>query len=1707
MNPPAGLTVNPALPSAVLAGGQSYQAGVAFTAASGFHGNHTITLRLSSNEGVTCDFPIQVEVRPLMPHLVVNPESLKASVLRGEQKSISFTVTNAGGLTTGPLDVLLPALPWLQPASPGSLAALEPGASASVTLLLAPSADVGLTLYNGSLVIDPAAGSSLNVPFAFRVVSGRTGDLQIEAVDEAYYFTAAAPRVQGATVTLRDAISAEQVRTADTAADGRVSLTGIPEGWYSLEVDSPQHTRWAGNLYVNAGETTFRQIFISREYVSYTWKVEEVEIQDHYKISVETTFETNVPAPVVTVTPSVLDVEDLTELGQTKVINFTIENHGLIAANNGNFGFDKHPFYEVTPLIEDVGTIPAKSALTIPVTVKRIGVFAEDGSIITLGQTAAKSGRTFGVLATPAPVSCSLQGHFELDYICGFIPVPKFVVVPGSGVQGNCRGGPGEPGNPGGPGGAGGGTIGPDVSFTTPKAAECSCLIPLCVGGSEKVNLGSVGDAIAAALSRALPPWIRITDVDVELGADGELCICCEDGDYGLKGHGSGHATITASGVIGFDGGGEVSVDAGGWTNVSANVSALAGARATVTGSVEITIDKECNEEGSVCLTGSLELDAFAGIEVDGEASATWTVPNTSIGVAYSGTARGAIGINGFARASVTGCIDGTVKYEACASLTPEVTLQLDLKATGYPDATLGGSLKLPVFEAGDCASETAPAAVRAKVRALPRATGPEPVRFEVPGSSYRVPDEEIIARAFQGNAPSGGVCAQVKIRLDQQAITTRTAFRASLDLSNNQESAPLTEVGFDLDVRNATTGEQAGDMFNVQVSKLTGLAAIDGSGQIGAKTTGAAQWTLIPRDTAAPLADTRYTIGGTIRYNQGGTLFSIPVTPVTITVRPDAALYLKYFHQRDVFSDDPHTDPVEPAVPYALAVMVENRGAGAARNLTITSAEPKIVDNEKGLLVDFKIVGTEVAGENLTPSLTANFGLVSPGQRKVATWLMTSSLQGLFTEYKATFEHLDGFGDPRISLIKEVEIHEMIHMIEAQGSRSDGKPDFLVNDVADIKDRPDTVHLSDGTTAPVTVVESATLSAVPTLAQPVVTLTTGIGPGWSYLRIPEPSNGTLRLTRVQRSDGLEIPLDKNVWVTDRTFIGLGLQPIRENILHLADADSTGTYTLTYGAVAGQDVTPPSSTVASLPAQSGADISVRWSGTDDSGISSFDVYVRIDSGAWQPWLTRTDRTSSLYQGAAGKSYDFYCVAVDLAGNAEVQAPGSEASTVVSLMNAAPSVAGVGALTVAEGGSFRYQIVATDPDGGAAALRYSLQSTVPGVVIDQTGLVRWVTGEADGGRFADVVVTVTDGGSPAASSQRSFRISVDEVNTAPVLQPVGSVSVEAGKALSVPVAASDSDLPVQSLSFSLGAAPAGMTIHPLNGRLAWTPPLSEAGKSFRVEVIATDSGTPSASSSAEFSVSVLTPPDRAPVFAASPVFIWFAGESRAATVSATDPDGDLVSLAASLATLPGSPTFSAAAGMGTGQFTWAVPSGTRGIFQIPLTATAASAQTAGVLTIRVEPRGPYWEWAAEVLANVEAPAEQEMQADPDGDGLENVFEMAFLLAPLVPDFIPSTIRLDGPVADGWYTAKLSIKRRRGSQDLVTIRPQYTDNLTLESWLDIPVTDWDVVLDPAGDSDNNLLTEEIEINILAPPIIGSSQKRQFYRIRAAMRPAAP
>jgi hypothetical protein len=95
------------------------------------------------------------------------------------------------------------------------------------------------------------------------------------------------------------------------------------------------------------------------------------------------------------------------------------------------------------------------------------------------------------------------------------------------------------------------------------------------------------------------------------------------------------------------------------------------------------------------------------------------------------------------------------------------------------------------------------------------------------------------------------------------------------------------------------------------------------------------------------------------------------------------------------------------------------------------------------------------------------------------------------------------------------------------------------------------------------------------------------------------------------------------------------------------------------------DTTPPTSSVAPLPALSPLTFPLSWSGSDDaggSGIATYDVFVSDNGGAYTPLLTGTTQTSTTFTGANGHVYDFYSIATDRAGNRQAAPASAQAST-------------------------------------------------------------------------------------------------------------------------------------------------------------------------------------------------------------------------------------------------------------------------------------------------------------------------------------------------------------------------------------------------------------------------------------------------------------
>ena len=416
----------------------------------------------------------------------------------------------------------------------------------------------------------------------------------------------------------------------------------------------------------------------------------------------------------------------------------------------------------------------------------------------------------------------------------------------------------------------------------------------------------------------------------------------------------------------------------------------------------------------------------------------------------------------------------------------------------------------------------------------------------------------------------SNSVCSTITLSFKQEMVMTRQAFRGTLTVNNGDAANEMKDVKLNLEVKDENGNVATSHEFQINAESLEGFEGeldLTSGWKLEAKGTGVATILFIPTKYAAPTEPKKWSFGGTFSYTDPGTGLAVTkeLYPVTLTVKPSPNLVMDYFMQRDVLGDDALTeDIVEPMVPAEFSLLINNKGYGDATNVKMVTNQPEIIDNEKGLLINFEILSSQLNGGEKTlalgQSVATDFGTIPAGKTSYAQWWFTSSLLGHFTEYDVKATHLTSFGNPDLTLLDTVAVHELIHTLTIP--KSESMRGFLVNDVKDSKDLPDMLYMTDGTTKAVAQASGTltangnniyTLTAEPTAA------------GWNYGNLVDPTNGHKVLSSVTRnSDGASISID-NFWQTSCTLRD-NKDPLYEFRLHFADdmAATGETYTLTF---------------------------------------------------------------------------------------------------------------------------------------------------------------------------------------------------------------------------------------------------------------------------------------------------------------------------------------------------------------------------------------------------------------------------------------------------------------------------------------------------------------------------------------------------------------
>ena len=166
---------------------------------------------------------------------------------------------------------------------------------------------------------------------------------------------------------------------------------------------------------------------------------------------------------------------------------------------------------------------------------------------------------------------------------------------------------------------------------------------------------------------------------------------------------------------------------------------------------------------------------------------------------------------------------------------------------------------------------------------------------------------------------------------------------------------------------------------------------------------------------------------------------------------------------------------------------------------------------------------------------------------------------------------------------------------------------------------------------------------------------------------------------------------------------------------------------------------------------------------------------------------------------------------------------------VNEVNVAPVLTAFEAQNGDEGTAITFTAEAVDEDIPANTLTFLLDnaSVAKGMGLDEaTGRFNWTPSEAQDGTH-QATITVNDG---EFAASEVVTITVNEVNTMPVLEEIEAQSGDEGTQISFEASATDTDLPANTLVFSLDAASLakGMTIDEVSGSFSWTPEVAQIG---------------------------------------------------------------------------------------------------------------------------------------------------------------------------------------------------------------------------------------------------------------------------------------
>lgn len=1121
-----------------------------------------LTFNITTAEGASLSVVTYNYTRKHTPNLVVSTNSINTTVTKGKVRTYPIVLTNTGIAETGKITVSLPAAlsDFISLATPATMPSLATGDSATVMLKF-NAANYDVNVYQkGSIAINCSEGNGKQIGFNVKVVSEEKGNLRIRVRDENTIYgnkDGEHPYVSNASVRLTDYNTGALVMQDVTGADGSITFNGLNEGYYHLHVTADRHDTYDQNVLVSPGETTEHLATISYQAIRVDWTVEETEIEDEYDITTKLTYETQVPVPVVEMNaPDAIILADINR-GKSALFNVVLRNRGLIAAQNVQYTPPTADGFVFMPMVEYTGfTLAPEQSYVIPVLVMHEEDFNSDDFARNVKRkmvqrVEGRAKKCFGDMGTKFEWPCGDNAKYAwIGSIIRFVQDNAECSDPPPAGGGHAVIYPQtQPGLGGGPWGGAGGYATASGGRTDAKALlklfctaiECvplpdlpTCVAPAITNALEGSALQFAGDCameyLSGKVADKIPLFSCLKGIASNYGPDMVECL----GKWGKEMADKFSKAPLRKAAAAEDKPIPALMESSGYKQFLffSYFDTYMEYNRQLTKAPEALSMKDFGVElMSAIHKADIELQKM---RVDGT---LWTFDLNTIP-------------------------DNTTVDDKSQGVGPYLTSLMPNKNAVIADFSLRNYVERlrntwsKEDGRGYISANHMDEAVVADILQTRQNCVTKLVNLGIPTWVDLMGSARKDMLQYM-ETQSENTCAQVKLEIKQKLVLTRQAFRGTLTIENGSSNA-IEDILVDVNATNMETGFMATSReMQIVIEKIEGFEGEkDSAWRLGAGKKGVATILFIPTKYAAPENLTTYSFGGTLSFKDGSTTQNRSLFPVSLQVKPSPELDITYFMQRDVYGDNPLTpDVVEPVIPAEFSVLIHNKGKGDANNVRMITKKPEIVENEKGLLIDFDIISSSLNGGEKTMALdddiATQFGTIAAGTASYATWDLTASLMGHFTEYDVSVTHVTDYGNPDLSLLDRVTIHELIHSLNATIGDKVYRA-WITNDESDAEDAPDHIYFANGTDEELVSLSGETRMERIDATHYRVTVPTDMPRHWFYTAVANPAGKYAKILSITDETNNR-PLDPaNFWTTDYTMKD-GIDPQLDYRLHIAD--------------------------------------------------------------------------------------------------------------------------------------------------------------------------------------------------------------------------------------------------------------------------------------------------------------------------------------------------------------------------------------------------------------------------------------------------------------------------------------------------------------------------------------------------------------------------